>query len=137
MEPTPFNQELRMSRTRLLTRRAWLIICPGLALAAGLFAYRLAPTTAADAPRASALRLGRRRRRQAQARPVLHQVVGLPAQRHHPQETPDELAYAEQILTDLGKEHGFDVTCLQGRRGCSPPRISPSTTPSPSTPPAT
>ena len=47
-----------------------------------------------------------------------------------------ELSLAEQIVTDLGAKHGFDVTCTKdGRISC--PRTSPSSMPSSSRRPAT
>src|SRR5215207_4434564 len=41
-----------------------------------------------------------------------------------PKEDPSKLAYAEQILTDLGAKHGFDVTCSKDGTIFSPENIA-------------
>jgi type 1 glutamine amidotransferase len=39
-------------------------------------------------------------------------------------DAPDKLAYAEQILTDLGKQHGFDVTATKDGSVFTPERLA-------------
>ncbi len=41
-----------------------------------------------------------------------------------PEGAPDQLAYAEQILTDLGAKHGFDVVCSKDGSVFTPEKIA-------------
>jgi type 1 glutamine amidotransferase len=41
-----------------------------------------------------------------------------------PKDAPDKLAYAEQILTDLGKQHGFDVTATKDGSVFTPEKLA-------------
>src|SRR5689334_10664886 len=89
----------------------WSALAAGAAAFAPVFHLRAADDAAASGPRKKILFF-------TKSSGFQHSVIT------RPQDDPQKLAYAEQILTDLGNRNGFDVECSKDGTILTPDNIA-------------